>query len=276
MKTEIILARVNEVLALNDDFVTVRCKLESLSADLAEQVRTEYAASRGEANAAKTISALLKAVRKDCGKTALHYAWIDGKGRQCVCDGYRAFRLNEALPLEERPADAGDPINLDKVVPDIRKGYAAAALPGAKEVKAFIALERAAKGRKVSPVWDFGKDKPAVNAAYLVDLLNAATPFCSRFVPRPRTPSMRNTPKRSGHASRPPRTPPTGPSSTPTCWATCSKSITSVCRTILNTPSPRMISPTWFSTSRPPRKRRRAVPHNDDKTFHSPPRRVAL
>lgn len=172
MKTEIILARVNEVLALNDDFVTVRCKLESLSADLAEQVRTEYAASRGEANAAKTISALLKAVRKDCGKTALHYAWIDGKGRQCVCDGYRAFRLNETLPLEERPADAGDPINLDKVVPDIRKGYAAAALPGAKEVKAFIALERAAKGRKVSPVWDFGKDKPAVNAAYLVDLLN--------------------------------------------------------------------------------------------------------
>ena len=172
MKTEIILARVNEVLALNDDFVTVRCKLESLSADLAEQVRTEYAASRGEANAAKTISALLKAVRKDCGKTALHYAWIDGKGRQCVCDGYRAFRLNEALPLEERPADAGDPINLDKVVPDIRKGYAAVALPSAKEVKAFIALERAAKGRKVSPVWDFGKDKPAVNAAYLVDLLN--------------------------------------------------------------------------------------------------------
>lgn len=172
MKTEIILARVNEVLALNDDFVTVRCKLESLSADLAEQVRTEYAASRGEANAAKTISALLKAARKDCGKTALHYAWIDGKSRQCVCDGYRAFRLNEALPLEERPADAGDPINLDKVVPDIRKGYAAAALPGAKEVKAFIALERAAKGRKVSPVWDFGKDKPAVNAAYLVDLLN--------------------------------------------------------------------------------------------------------
>ena len=172
MKTEIILARVNEVLALNDDFVTARCKLESLSADLAEQVRTEDAASRGEANAAKTISALLKAVRKDCGKTALHYAWIDGKGRQCVCDGYRAFRLNEALPLEERPADAGDPINLDKVVPDIRKGYAAVALPSAKEVKAFIALERAAKGRKVSPVWDFGKDKPAVNAAYLVDLLN--------------------------------------------------------------------------------------------------------
>ena len=172
MKTEIILARVNEVLALNDDFVTVRCKLESLSADLAEQVRTEYAASRGEANAARTISALLKANRKDSGRTALHYAWIDGKGRQCVCDGFRAFRLNEALPLEERPADAGEPLNLDKVVPDIRRGYAAAALPGAKEVKAFIALERAAKGRKVSPVWDFGKDKPAVNAAYLVDLLN--------------------------------------------------------------------------------------------------------
>lgn len=172
MKTEIILSRVNEVLALNDEPTTARCKLEALSADLAEQVRAEYAASRGEANAARTISALLKANKKDSGRTTLHYAWIDGKGRQCVCDGFRAFRLNEALPLEERPADAGDPLNLDKVVPDIRKGYAAVALPGAKEVKAFIALERAAKGRKVSPVWDFGKDKPAVNAAYLVDLLN--------------------------------------------------------------------------------------------------------
>lgn len=182
MKTEIILARVNEVLALNDEPTTVRCKLEALSADLAEQVRTEYAASRGEANAARTISALLKANRKDSGRTALHYAWIDGKGRQCVCDGFRAFRLNEALPLEERPADAGEPLNLDKVVPDIRRGYAAAALPGAKEVKAFIALERAAKGRKVSPVWDFGKGKPAVNAAYLLDLLNvlpdAAEIYC--------------------------------------------------------------------------------------------------
>lgn len=182
MKTEIILPRVNEVLALNDEPTTVRCKLEALSADLAEQVRTEYAASRGEANAARTISALLKANKKDSGRTALHYAWIDGKGRQCVCDGFRAFRLNEALPLEERPADAGEPLNLDKVVPDIRRGYAAAALPGAKEVKAFIALERAAKGRKVSPVWDFGKGKPAVNAAYLLDLLNvlpdAAEIYC--------------------------------------------------------------------------------------------------
>ena len=183
MKTEIILARVNEVLALNDDDLsTARCKLEALSADLAEQVRAEYAASRGEANAARTISALLKANKKDSGRTALHYAWIDGKGRQCVCDGFRAFRLNEALPLEERPADAGEPPNLDKVVPDIRRGYAAAALPSAKEVKAFIALERAAKGRKVSPVWDFGKGKPAVNAAYLLDLLNvlpdAAEIYC--------------------------------------------------------------------------------------------------
>lgn len=183
MKTEIILARVNEVLALNDDDLsTARCKLEALSADLAEQVRAEYAASRGEANAARTISALLKANKKDSGRTALHYAWIDGKGRQCVCDGFRAFRLNEALPLEERPADAGEPLNLDKVVPDIRRGYAAAALPSAKEVKAFIALERAAKGRKVSPVWDFGKGKPAVNAAYLLDLLNvlpdAAEIYC--------------------------------------------------------------------------------------------------
>ena len=169
MKTERILARVNEVLTLNDDPATARCKLEALSVDLAEQVRLEYAASRGETNAVKTISALLKAAKKDCQRSALHYAWIDSEGRQCVCDGYRAFRLKEALPLEERPDDAGDPINLANVFPDIRSEYAAVPLPSVKEVKAFIAIERA-NGRKV--LWDFGKGKPAVNAAYLVDLLN--------------------------------------------------------------------------------------------------------
>lgn len=183
MKTETILARVNEIIVLTDDPSPIRSELQALSADLAAQVRTEYAASRGEANAARTISALLKQLKKHDTRTALHYAWIDGKGRQCVCDGYRAFRLNDPLPLEERPADAGEPVNLDKAYPDISKGYVAVALPSAKEVKAFIAVERAAKGRRLSPVWDFGKGKPAVNAAYLVDLLNvlpdAAEAYCN-------------------------------------------------------------------------------------------------
>ena len=121
MKTEVILARVNAIIGMIDDPTPARYELKALACDLAEQVCIEYAIARGIENTAKTIRALLKSTKKDtCA--ALHYAWIDGAGR-CVCDGYWAFRLNE--PLEERPADAGWPINLDKVLPDVRRNSAA-------------------------------------------------------------------------------------------------------------------------------------------------------
>lgn len=171
MKTETILTRVNEILALSDDPTPVRCELKALADALADQVRMEYAASHGVGNAARTIRAMLNAEKKNGCRRSLQYAWIDSQGRQCVCDGFRAFRLADPLPLEERPADAGDPVNLDKVTPDVSRNYAAIPLPSAKEVKAFIAVERAAKGRKHVPVWDFGEGKPDVNAAFLVDLM---------------------------------------------------------------------------------------------------------
>lgn len=172
MKTESVLSRINSILAMLEDPTPAKFELEKLGAELADQVRMEYAASRGVTSATRIIRAMLKAEQKKCNRPALQYAWIDGQGRQCVCDGFRAFRLVEALPLEERPADAGDPVDLGKVVPVISKNYAAMPLPGVNEVKAFIALEQASKGRKVTPVWDFGKGKPAVNAQYLADLLN--------------------------------------------------------------------------------------------------------
>lgn len=172
MKTETILTRVNGILAMSDDPTPVRCELVKLAEELADQVRVEYAASRGVGNAARTVRAMLNAEKKHGCRPSLQYAWIDKQGRQCVCDGYRAFRLTEPLPLEDRPAEAGDPIDLEKVTPNILRDHAATPLPDVKEVKAFIAVERAAKGRKATPVWDFGEGKPAVDAQYLVDLLN--------------------------------------------------------------------------------------------------------
>lgn len=177
MKTETILTRVNEIMNLfgeNDSF-RIKAKLSNLADDLAAQVRMEYAASRGQGNATKTIVSMLDAVKKNNPRRpALHYAWMDANGHQCVCDGFRAFRLAEALPLEERPDDADDPINLDNVFPNLN-GYATMPLPSAQEVKAFIALERAKYGRRYSEeapkVWDFGEYKPAVNSHYLLDLL---------------------------------------------------------------------------------------------------------
>lgn len=176
MKTETILTRVNEIMHLfgeNDSFL-IKAELSNLADDLAAQVRMEYATSRGQGNATKTIVAMLDATKKRAPRRTLHYAWMDANGHQCVCDGFRAFRLTEALPLEERPDDVDDPTNLDKVFPNLN-GYATMPLPSAQEVKAFIALERAKYGRRYSEeapkVWGFGEYKPAVDSRYLLDLL---------------------------------------------------------------------------------------------------------
>ena len=176
MKTQEILSLVNAVVdrfgaALQND-----PDAQKLVAGLEQQLRMEAAASSGCVNAARTVSAMLNKLKKSDGRTSLHYAWIDEKGRQCVCDGYRGYRFTPGnhLPLEPRPDDAGEPINLDKIIPDATPAnYSAMPLPAAKDVKAFIAVERAKGGRKApTPIWDFGEAKPAVDAAFLLDLLN--------------------------------------------------------------------------------------------------------
>lgn len=184
MKTEHILARVNEI-AAQDAAAPVRAQLDALAADLAAQIRAEYAAAKGVGSIARTIDRILKRTRKQVGRTSLHYAWIDAKGRQCICDGYQAYRLNEPLPLEDRPADAGDPIDLDKIVPAVNAAdFVELPLPGLSEIKARIALERATHDKKHTPEWDFGDGRPVVNAAMLGELVqilpDAATIWCRR------------------------------------------------------------------------------------------------
>ena len=186
MKTEHILARVNDALApLNaarPDADATRAALQLLASDLAEQLRMESAASKGVGNAAKTIQAMFKRLRKSDHRPSLHYAWVDAKGRQCMCDGFRAFRLTEHIPTDERPADVGDPIDLDTIVPAITPDtFYALPMPSLAEVKAHIAIERAAKR---SPLWDFGDAAPTVNAEYLRDLLAVLPDAAEIYVKR--------------------------------------------------------------------------------------------
>lgn len=183
MKAQDILTRVNAILALNPDPV-VKSELDKLASDLAAQVRMECAAKTGGLNATRTITAMLAYEKKHGCRPALQYQWQDKADRQCVCDGFRAFRLTEHLPLEERPKDAGDGVDLDKVFPANLAGYEALPLPSAGELKAHIALERAnftGKAKDFTPLWQFGEGKPTVNAAYLRDMIavlpNAAEIF---------------------------------------------------------------------------------------------------
>ena len=99
MNTETILTRVNAVMAYCDNAPMAGAMLKDLAADLSADIRAQCAKRQGVGNAAKTLTAILNAQKKRDTRTALHYAWLDDAGRQCVCDGFQAYRLREPLPL---------------------------------------------------------------------------------------------------------------------------------------------------------------------------------
>ena len=138
MNAETILTRVNAVMAYCDNAPMAGAMLKDLAADLSADIRAQCAKRQGVGNAAKTLTAILNAQKKRDTRTALHYAWLDDAGRQCVCDGFQAYRLREPLPLEPRPADAQTPLDLAKVFPCDLNDRHAFALPTAADVRAHI------------------------------------------------------------------------------------------------------------------------------------------
>ena len=145
-------------------------RLVALRDDLSAQIRMDIARNAGSGNAARIIKAFLKAAKKD-PRESLRYPWIDGDGRECYCDGFRAFHLNNPLRLVDRPANAGEPIDLARIYPDSLDGWKELPMPTIAEIKTHIALIKANGGKLI---WRFGPGKPSVNARYLLD---AATVF---------------------------------------------------------------------------------------------------
>lgn len=168
--SEKVLARIHEILALTP--YQMPAPLRDLAADISAMVRADYASQKGVSSPLRALNALIKACRKRNFREELHYAWTDGKGRQCWTDGFIAFRLIDHLPLEPRPDHLSpDPIDLDKIFPASFEKYTRLDLPSPKDVRAFIALRRAENGSKSDVLWDFGFRRPLVNASLLFDLM---------------------------------------------------------------------------------------------------------
>ena len=120
------------------------------------------------------------AVAKNSTRPASQGFWIDEEGKQCVCDGFRGFRLNSPMELTAAPelsAD-GSRFNLAQVIAPTRKNTLRLTLPSVTEVRAKIKTDRAEwaakrhrKGETFSPYYDFGPGLPRVNPNYLIDFL---------------------------------------------------------------------------------------------------------
>mgnify|MGYP003301979745 CR=1 FL=1 len=144
--------------------------LDYLKTEAEAEIRRNAAKQSGNANRQKAAERVIKSA-KSTQREALHGSWIDSKGLQCICDGFQAYRLREALPLETIP-EKETPLDLSRIIAENRGDLLT--LPPVPELKAHIKAEKARKKAqkdKTAPAWDFGEELPQVNAEYLLNAL---------------------------------------------------------------------------------------------------------
>lgn len=146
--------------------------IEGLKQEAAAEIRREEAKRSGTADRQKAAERVIKSAKSNNPtREALHGAWIDKHGAQCICDGSQAYRLRDALPLESIP-EKQTPLDLDRVISEnlgeILK------LPDLATLRAYIKTEKAKKKAtkdKSGIIYDFGENLPAVNAEFLLNAL---------------------------------------------------------------------------------------------------------
>lgn len=150
--------------------------LITLCAALRDDMRTESNKASGKANIEKAMRAITKNAPEH--QRQLQGAFVSD-GKQCACDGYRAMRLNTPLDLPAPPVPCT--MDIARLVDDARNNATTPLeSPTLGELKSYIKITKAENKAKYGKsanrqcvLWDFGEDRPAVNAAYLLDILTA-------------------------------------------------------------------------------------------------------
>lgn len=148
--------------------------IAALCARIRDDIRTESNKASGKAGVEKAMRAVIK-------NAPVHRPQLQGAfesaGKQAVCDDFRAIRLNEHLNLPAAPVPCT--LDIDGLIADAKsKSTTHLTLPAIGDLKGFIATsqaeskaEKKTRANKKQVLWDFGKDFPAVNAKYLLDIL---------------------------------------------------------------------------------------------------------
>ena len=123
--------------------------------------------------AAKSCGSAIQAVKRiirTCARKDMRGVWKSADGSAwCCCDGSREVRLKNVSGV---PVLGQSFPTLDAQIDDCaKKADKSLPLPSAAELKTYIAAEKAA-GTKPDFIWYWwGGDTPAVNAAYLLDMV---------------------------------------------------------------------------------------------------------
>ena len=142
--------------------------LAGLVLDLKEDIIADSCKSAGRGKNLSAAKRIIKSAKSIDNHPELHGAWM-ADGKQCYCDGYRAVRLVDPLPVENIP-EHQQPLDIDRIYRGVLQNKGRQLdLPSVGELKAHIKMEKAKPDRDRVICWDFGDVK--VNASYLIDML---------------------------------------------------------------------------------------------------------
>lgn len=148
----------------------------ALCARVRDDMRSESNKASGKAGVEKAMKAVIKNAPEH--KIQLRGAF-ESAGKQTVCDGFRAIRVNEPLDLPAAPVPCT--LDIDGLIANAKsRSTTKLTMPPLGELKGFIAVSKAenkamnaGRANKKLITWDFGEGFPAVDANYLIDILTA-------------------------------------------------------------------------------------------------------
>lgn len=164
---------IRAINALNVNKLEAFELLEKIRDDAAEAMRQQSAKKDGVKTRYQALNNILKNAKK-CNPTrpVLWGAWR-ANNKQYICDAFSLIELNSPLDLIEI-APGLEPINAARIMTD-NDGGAPLALPSADDLTLYIKAEKirlkSAGEPRAVPLWDFGDGLPAVNAQYLLNII---------------------------------------------------------------------------------------------------------
>ena len=149
-------------------------QVANLIMDLRDEMAEQSTKATGKNALFKYCTAILKYNMRDGGRVSLTFSKVLSDGYQYACDGYRAIKIKEYLPLPECPPEIGYPA-LDKIVPNSLTGFEElTVLPSVAGLKTYYKICKAEKknimsGKQV--LYRFGEH--LINAQWLYETMEA-------------------------------------------------------------------------------------------------------
>lgn len=182
---------INIIERIKKDPGLAKVALEELLKDAEAELARECAKAGGYTARLKAAQRILKRCKKNFPSRKAFHDAIMHEGKQIFTDFYSAAVLFEPLPVKVSAAAENEINSITRCIENARGNMGTPLeLPPIEDLKAYIKVKKEElKGIKNASgiMWDFGENRPAVNAELLLDIMEVF-PDATCAIPSARTP----------------------------------------------------------------------------------------